>query len=128
MTDDQYQPEDDDRAQDPMQQYGDLFREKADALESAARKVGLYIRDVGLTMGPVHTDEGIQVQPVMVGNFTVGDQAWSARVQNPEQDTTETEFRKMAVEMEKDKFEETRAELERRMREGRDLLGDAEEE
>lgn len=117
----------DDDIPDPLEKYGEMFREKADALESAARKVGLYIRDAGLTMVPTPTDTGMEMRPVMIGNFSVGDQAWSDRVQNPEQDSTETEFRKMAVETEKEKFEETRAELERRMREGKDLLGGEED-
>lgn len=126
MTD-QNPPDDDDPGPggpDPMEKYGELFREKADGLEAAGRKVGLYIRDAGLSILPMPADDGsMMFGPVMVANFNVGDQAWSDRVQNAEQYTTEAEFRKMAVQMEKDKFEETRAELERRMQEGEEILG-----
>lgn len=122
MTDDNLPIPGAEGPKDPMETYGEMFREKADELENAARKVGLYLRDAGLTMVPnLHGD--VAMEPALIANFTVGDQAWSDRVQNPEQNSTEAEFRKMAVEMEKDKFEETRAELERRLREGKDLLG-----
>lgn len=124
MTDDHdpIDPNQDPSKPDPMDQFGELFREKADELENAARKVGLYIRDAGLTMIPTH-DITSPLAPALVANFTVGDQAWGDRVQNPDKNSTEAEFRKMAVEMEKDKFEETKAELERRLREGKDILG-----
>lgn len=123
-------PDDDhDPQQEMIEQYSEIFRAKADELEAAGRKVGLYIRDAGLTMIPMpHGAPDMEINPAMVVNFTVGDQAWSDRIQNPEQDSTETEFRKMAVEMEKDKFEETRADLERRLREGKNILGGDEEQ
>lgn len=119
----------DDQPDDPMfKRLQEVFLEKSEDIENAGRKVGLYIQHAGISMVPGMTDHGFDVQPVIVANFNVGDQAWSDRVQNHEQYTTEAEFRKMAVQMEKDKFEETKAELERRMREGKDLLGGTEEE
>lgn len=118
--------EDDDDKPSPEDVYGEIFREKADELEPVARRVGLYMRDAGLAMNPIPNDDGTH-GAAMIVNMTVGDAAWSDRVQNPEQDSTEAEFRKMAVEMEKDKFEETKAELERRLREGKDLLGGEED-
>lgn len=104
-----------------IRKFDELFRSKIDGVEEAGRKVGLYVRDIGLSAAPNPATMGIE--PVMVANFTVGDLAWSDRVQNAEQYTTEAEFRKMAVQTEKEKFEETKAELERRLREGEDLLG-----
>lgn len=132
MTDQMPDPEEE--ARKAAEQFEELFRSKVDGVEAAARRCGLHVHDLGLTLGPridhdpitgEHTMDGMQ--PVMVGNFAVGDAAWSDRIQNPQQDSTEAEFRKMAVEAEKEKFEETRAELERRLREGKDLLGGEED-
>lgn len=125
------EPEDEMREQ--MRKYEQVFRGKTDDVEAAGRRCGLYVRDIGLSMAPnteldEDGDQGMAMRPVMVLNFSVGDVAWSDRIQNPAQDTTEAEFRKMAVEAEKEKFEETRAELERRLREGKDLLGGDDDE
>lgn len=103
---------------DFTRKFEDLFRSKVDDVEEAGRKTGLYVRDIGLSMAPM--PDGIE--PVMVANFTIGEVAWSDRVQNAEQYTTEAEFRKMSVQMDKDKFEETKAELERRLAAGEDPL------
>lgn len=130
MSDQNINPtgDDDDDIAKEMAQYEELFRSKVDDVETAGRRVGLYVRDIGLSMAPDfgRDDMGapkVGFQPAMVANFTVGDAAWSDRVQNAEQYTTEAEFRKMAVQTEREKFEETKAELERRLREGKDILG-----
>jgi hypothetical protein len=111
-----------------MSKYQELFRERADQVENAARKVGLYLQDAGMTMAPVPTDTGFEMQAVMVANFQVGDQAWSDRVQNWESYTTDAEFRKLAVQATGEKFEEMKAEMERKLREGKGIFEDPDED
>lgn len=111
--------DDDSNGEHPMAKYHELFTEKAEGLEEAGRKVGLYVRDVSIAMAPSHP--GADPAPVMVANFTIGDVAWSDRIQNYDQYTTEGEFRKLAVQMDKEKFEEMRIEMERKLKEGNPL-------
>lgn len=126
MTDSEFHDEGPEDPEKILEKYQELFRSKIEEVEDGARKVGLYMREGGMTLGPDFETQSLQ--PVMVLNFSVGDVAWSDRVQNPAQDTTESEFKKMAVQMEKDKFEEMREEMERRLREGKGVFEEGEDD
>jgi hypothetical protein len=93
-------------------------------LENSARKLGLYADNlaIGVPMGGPNLDD--EERMVVVGQFTIGDIAWSDRVQNPQADETDMEFRKMAVDLEKDAFEAKRLEIERKLKEGKPIFGD----
>lgn len=100
-------------------------------LENASRKLGLYADQivVGVPSLPGHVpgDPDEEEKVVVVANFTIGDVAWSDRVQNPQADETDMEFRKMAVDLEKDQFEAKRAEIERRLKEGKPIFDEGDE-
>jgi hypothetical protein len=98
----------------------ELFKEKMSDIEDIARRNGLYARDAGLAIAPDF--ESGSTRPVIVANFSVGDAAWSDRVQNPKQDTTESEFRQLAAQAERERFEEMKAEMERKLREGKGIF------
>lgn len=56
----------------------------------------------------------------------VGALAFTPRVQNPAQHATDRDFRELATHIDRSGFDDTRAELERRIREGLPLFGDDE--
>lgn len=100
-------------------------------LENAARKLGLYAENLAIGVpsgGPYASLLGDGEKVVVVAQFTVGDIAWSDRVQNPQQEDADMEFRKMAVDLEKDAFEAKRAELERKLKEGKPIFGDEDDD
>lgn len=113
--------------EDHEQAQADLafFREKMEVVEDVARKMGLYVRDAGMTVMPDFASGG--PRKAFVANFTVGDVAWSDRVQNPAQDATESEFRQLAAQAEREKFEEMKAEMERKLAEGKGIFDDRED-
>lgn len=106
-----------------------FFHEKAEAVENAARKIGLYVQDMGLAHAPRHggpVDEELGDNPVMVGLFTIGDVAFSDRVLNPETDSIDKEFRQMTVVAEKEQFDDLRDSLEKRLKEGKGIFDEEE--
>lgn len=124
---DDFMPDpDDEQFIKDMERYQHLIEDHAEAVESAGRRCGLHVKSIGLSMAPLHEHDDvgnttIGMQPVMVCNFAVGEAAWGDRVQNAEQYTVESEFRKLASQADRDKFEEMRAELQRRLEEGGDI-------
>lgn len=63
-------------------------------LEDEARKIGLYAQamNVGTSHDPNSNEHG---EPVLIATFLLGDVAFSARVQDPEQAAVNDEFAKM---------------------------------
>lgn len=100
-------------------------RKLMEELENAARRIGLYAENIaiGVPIGGPNIPEG-EEQMVLVAQFTLGDIAFSDRVQNPQADETDMEFRKMAVDLEKDQFEAKRQEIERKLKEGKPIFGE----
>lgn len=100
-----------DRHDKKKKEYENRFKDAAEVLAEGARKVGLYVEDMGVVMSPPGSFD--EPTPVMVCNFNIGDQAFSARVQDPDQDQMETEFKKLARQAETDNFEQLRERLAR---------------
>lgn len=90
--------------------------EKAEELGRKAQKFGLYQNhfDLAISADPETGDPII----VIMTNFFPGDVAWSDRVQNPETNDVNKEFRAIQSELEQDDFEAYRARLEQRLQGG----------
>lgn len=60
-----------------------VLRERADQLEVATRKIGLYAQNlqIGAAADPL---TGEPINGVILGSFLIGDLAYSDRVQNPQ--------------------------------------------
>ncbi len=95
-------------------------REKADALEAAAQKLGLYLQtcDLGTASGPDGT-----LRMVIIAQLATGDITWTDRILRPEVADINDEFIQMSTKMDEEAFEEYKAKIERRMR-GEDDDGD----
>lgn len=77
-------------------------------LETAARKIGLYLDQAAIAATP-DTEPGAEPTRLMVMvGFTIGDLAWSARTQDPETAAFDHSFREMRVEQEDAEFEAMR--------------------
>lgn len=70
-----------------------------------AERCGLYVEN--LAIAPAHpVEEGERPRVLAVyGAFNIGDLAWRARVQDPEQATFDKGFREMRDEMEHSEFD-----------------------
>jgi hypothetical protein len=129
MTDHDHDHDDDgEHDNDPMAPFMDIFREKMEELEPIARKMGLYVQSAGLTIAPPEQNPSGAPMPVLLAHFTIGDVAWSDRVQNAEQYSTEAQFRQIAVQSEKEKFEEMQRDLQARLSEGKELFDPIEDD
>lgn len=65
--------------------------------ENETRKIGLYLKHAGLHVDPSSPDEPSERQdPKLVMIFGIGSVAFSSRVQDPEQDEINDEFRRIA--------------------------------
>lgn len=76
------------------------LREKVEELEDKCRKVGLYLNGVALNIDQGPQDEEdtdpIKAHSLLV-QFGIGDVAFSKRIQDPEQDKMDDEFRVIAA-------------------------------
>lgn len=80
-------------------------------MEDAARKLGLYLQDHQLAMDPRDP-----TKMIIIGQFLIGDVAWSDRVQNPQVDAETDQIKTMESDLAKQEFVELRERLERRAR------------
>jgi hypothetical protein len=64
-------------------------------LENRSRKIGLYLKSAGLHVETAEEDE-IPEDPKLVVIFGIGDIAFSPRVQDPEQEKVDNQFRQIA--------------------------------
>lgn len=97
--DDEYRPSSEDLA---------VANGKADELNAAAQKVGLYMQ--GYKLGGVMDTEG-QHRLVIIADFVPGEVAWSTKVQDPEAARVDEEFRTIETVAGKDEYADYRAEL-----------------
>lgn len=72
------------------------LKELADVLSDKSRKIGLYSLGVGFIEDP-DSEEGEPSQHTLVMQYQIGDIAFSPRVQDPETDQMNDEFRKIAT-------------------------------
>lgn len=86
-----------------MEPPNDDIRQKADALEQSANKIGLYMQ--GFAMGaipkdghPFDQDDEAEAQLLLLATFAVGEEAFSDRVMNPEKYDEDGKFRELAIE------------------------------
>lgn len=88
------------------------FKEAAEALSEGARKIGLYMQDAGVVMGP--HDAFDEPTKVLVINFDIGEQAWSVRVQEGnESEQMARNLKQVEREMTQAQFDELRDRLAR---------------
>lgn len=88
----------------------ELYRNLAEKLEEAARKIGLYIRDFGI--GTAHPGDP-DAPPVAIAAFLIGDVALSDRVQDPVKEEINKEVHRMGTQFEQEEFEALRDRLAR---------------
>lgn len=99
---------------DPNEEYYEKLAPVIEKLQEEARKIGLYVSAAFLQPDPM-TIPGEKTEPRIIVTFAVGDVAFSDRVQNPEQDEVEDQFRGIEHGMVRDQVEEIKGS-------GRDLL------
>lgn len=87
-----------------------------DLLEPELRRVGVYVDNTNIVEFPDGT-------PVLVIDAYLGNVAFSKRVQDPEQHDFDREFKKMTFGTVADDFLDARGDLERRIAEGKPILG-----
>jgi len=87
-----------------MEPPNDDIRQKADALEQSANKIGLYMQGFAMGAIPKHEhpfdqdDEDAEAQLLLLATFAVGEEAFSDRVMNPEKYDEDGKFRELAIE------------------------------
>lgn len=64
--------------------------------EDQTRKIGLYLKHAGLHVEPSSLDKTESEDPKLVMIFGIGSVAFSPRIQDPEQDEINDQFRQIA--------------------------------
>lgn len=113
---DEIDPEDEVRRQAFHQEIDTLMERAGDELDEDLRKIGLYVQ--GRQVAQVHTPFGMK--PALVLSANVGEIAFRSRVQDPEMDKIDRQFREIAAEDQVNGFLETRRELAKELEEGID--------
>lgn len=108
---------DDDDGEDGWRQ---LLQDIGPEIESALRKIGIYVTDIGLAPHPQQRHAQEQLDPVFVINTTIGDVAFSDRVQNPVEGRMEVEFKKIENQMSRQQFEDLQERMRKAIEEGKD--------
>lgn len=99
---------------------GMALQGKIEELEEEARRLGLYLEQAAvMNLGPGTSR--------LVARFTIGDVAWSSRVQEPEADRDKRELAEVDARMADDDFIDTRERIKRNLAAGRDALDDGDE-
>lgn len=88
--------------------------EKLRELQEVTRKFGLYLQGATLGIDEKGDEETGEKYHKLYAQFLVGDIAWSSRVQDPEQDKIDNEFRSIAVGTVEDDFEEIRKKYQKK--------------
>lgn len=97
----------------------ETIRAHGTKLCASLRELGLYADDADLQVHEL--PDGRHVVTV---DALIGDLAFSRRVQDPEQHDFDAEFRKMTRGSDADRFLDVRAQLEKRIADGKLLGGD----
>lgn len=96
----------------------DLLTERITAFKDGCRKIGLYVEGEQIVVAP---DQHGQPHVSLIVGFTVGNVAFSDRVQRPEQAAIDTTVKKMGIGMKADGLLDERARIERLLAEGKTL-------
>lgn len=99
------------------------YRALHDELEKKLEKIGCYVRNTGFQQ-PVDNDGNFVGDPFLILECQVGGVAWLPRVQDPEQDKFNDEFRGIEGDESKEEFEEIRRKAAERRARGESLLED----
>lgn len=100
-----------------FRQAAEQLMERAGAMKERAEKIGLYIE------GPPHIIEvptPFGSRPALVQQFQIGRVAYQKRIQDPESDKFDDQFRVMEVEAQDDAFLDERERIRKALEEGRD--------
>jgi hypothetical protein len=92
---------------------------KIEELEVAARSIGLYLDHAAVVQLP---PDGKQL--AIIGDFMIGDVAFTARVQDPEQEQVDRMFFDLTSGLGNDDFLDSREQIKRNIAEGRHPLDD----
>lgn len=98
--------------------------ENGDGLEDMLRKLGLYNDHAHIAM----IDTPMGPKPALIVDCTIGDVAWTDRVQHPENYGIDQQFRAMEVEIVDSDFEDAKVRMRRNVAAGRDPLDDGDDE
>lgn len=96
---------------------------RIEALAETSRKIGLYLERAIVTDVP--ESGGFPRRAILV-NYTLGDIAFAARVQDPAQDMIDKQFQEMATNLTSAEFSDTQERIRRNIEAGRDPLDDDE--
>lgn len=97
-------------------------RAALDRLEDKARQMGLYVDSAHVLLMPV--PQASEPEMVFAVNFTLGDIAFSDRVQNPDKHATDSMIRTLEMQMRSDDFLEQRTKIQENIAAGRDPFDD----
>lgn len=86
----------------------DKFQDLLEKMGDKARQIGLYVNGAALNVDEEGEPLTGEKRHVLVMQFTVGDVAFSKRVQDPEEDQFDTEFKKFESGQVKDQVEDIR--------------------
>lgn len=100
------------------------LKERTEALEASARKIGLYVEHAVPMMVP--TPFGMK--PAIAMHFALGDVAFQTRIQDPEQDAFNREFENLTTDMTNNDFLDVRERMKKNVEAGRDPLDDGDDD
>jgi hypothetical protein len=107
-----------------FRQQADSLLEGGEKLDDALRTVGLYVERSQLVM--IETPFG--PRPALAVDTLIGDVAYTDRVQHPENDTMDKQFRVMEREMTGGEFDDIKERMRRNVAAGRDPMDDGDDD
>lgn len=106
----------------------DLLIERYSALEDEARKLGLYVDDHQISSVHTHVGGACADRAGLVAQFSIGDLAFSKRVQDPAGYDFDQSFRELELDAQTDEWLDARARIQKNIAAGRDALDDGDDE
>lgn len=98
------------------------LRELSERLEDRARKRGLYLAGIAVSVVQDPEGTGTPAPYVVQATFQVGSVAFSLRVQDPEQDAVEDQVREFERDISEAQWNELREQYRQRRESGEDPL------
>ncbi len=111
-------PNEDEIRSEALKARANLLLERSRSFDDELRQIGLYVDDMSVVA--IDGPDGPEVALAVTAE--IGDVAFSKRVQDPEQDDVDDEFRQMQVSMANDEFLDNRDKIQKAIKEGRDPL------
>ena len=101
-------------------EHNQKLHELSDEIERRLEKLGVYVRNTAFNVP--QDDEGRSIgDPFFEVTGLIGSIAWQARVQDPEQDKMDDEFRGLASDVTEQQFQEIRRQAQKRRARGESL-------